>query len=41
MYLIFFFLFRATPPTYRSSQARGPVEAAAVGLHPTTAMQDS
>ena len=29
----FFFLFRATPEAYGSPQARGQIEATAVGLH--------
>ena len=29
----FFFLFRASPAAYGGSQARGPIGAAATGLH--------
>ena len=37
-YLLFiFFLFRAIPLTYGSSQARGRIRATAAGLHHTTA----
>ena len=32
-YFIYFCLFRATPAAYGGSQARGPVGAAAAGLH--------
>ena len=32
-YLLFFFLFRATPVSYGSSQARGQIGAAAAGLY--------
>ena len=33
MYVFMYFLFRATPTTYESSQARGLIGAAAAGLH--------
>ena len=33
IFLIFFLLFRAVPTAYGDSQARGPVEATAAGLH--------
>ena len=32
-FFFFFALFRATPMAYRSSQARGQIEATAAGLH--------
>ena len=33
--LTFFFLFRETPVAYGGSQAKGPIRAAAAGLHPS------
>ena len=33
LFFVFVFVFRAVPMAYRSSQARGPIRAAAAGLH--------
>ena len=38
-FLFFFFLFMATPVTYKSSQARGPIRAALSGLYHRPAPQ--